>query len=119
MGEILIKRIYEAPESSDGYRVLIDRVWPRGISKEQAALDEWAKDLAPSTELRKWFGHEPARFEEFRTRYLKELAGRADHLDDLRARSRSEQVTILFGARDERHSNAVVLKELLSSPKAR
>ncbi len=108
-----IKRVYEPPADGDGYRVLIDRVWPRGVAKEHARLDEWARDLAPSTELRRWFGHVPERFDEFRRRYRRELAGSAEHVEELRRRARGGRVTIVYGARDERHNNAVVLAELL------
>lgn len=114
MGRVRIKRVYEPAEKSDGYRVLIDRVWPRGVSKDRAALDEWAKDLAPSASLRKWFGHDPSRFEEFRERYRKELDAQQDLLGELRSRARREPVTIVYGAHDEQHNNAVVLEELLS-----
>jgi uncharacterized protein YeaO (DUF488 family) len=109
------KRIYEDPSAEDGYRVLIDHIWPRGVTRERARLDSWAKDLAPSAELRKWFDHSPARFAEFRTRYRRELAAHADTLADLRRRARSGPVTILYAARDEEHNNAVVLVELLKS----
>jgi len=113
MPEVRVKRVYDPPARSDGYRVLVDRVWPRGISKEQAAVDEWAKELAPSTELRKWFGHDPARWREFRTRYRQELKGSAA-LEALRARAKKQRVTLVYSAKDERHNQAVVLKELLS-----
>lgn len=113
MGEIRIKRIYEPAEEADGYRVLIDRIWPRGISKQRASLDEWAKDLAPSAELRKWFSHEPSRFEEFRKRYRDELSAQNDRVRELRIRASSEPVTILYGAHDETHNNAVVLREVV------
>jgi uncharacterized protein YeaO (DUF488 family) len=105
------KRVYEPPAKNDGYRVLIDRVWPRGVSREQAALDEWARELAPSTELRKWFGHKPERFEEFRRRYREELSAHQQELDALRKRKGT--VTLVFGARDTEHNNAVVLAEVL------
>jgi uncharacterized protein YeaO (DUF488 family) len=85
---IQVKRIYDAPATSDGYRVLIDRLWPRGVTKDRAHLDEWARELAPSTELRRWFGHDPSQFEEFRRRYTKELAAHADKLSELRSRAR-------------------------------
>lgn len=110
---VAIKRVYDPPSSADGYRVLIDRVWPRGITKERAHVDEWARELAPSTELRRWFGHEPARFKEFRTRYRAELAEQPERLRELRRRARTEQVTIVYGARDREHNNAVVLAELV------
>lgn len=112
-GEIRVRRAYECPEKDDGHRVLIDHVWPRGISKEKAKLDEWAKELAPSGELRKWFDHDPERFEEFRRRYRAELEERGEKLEELRDRAKSGPVTIVFAARDEQHNNAVVLAELL------
>jgi uncharacterized protein YeaO (DUF488 family) len=105
------KRIYEEPARSDGYRVLVDRVWPRGLAKEKAKLDEWAKDLAPSSELRKWFGHDPERFDEFRQRYREELGEHAEQVEALRGRKGA--VTLLYGARDQLHNNAVVLAELI------
>jgi uncharacterized protein YeaO (DUF488 family) len=107
------KRVYEQAEASDGYRVLIDRLWPRGVSKERARIDEWARDLAPSGELRRWFGHDPDRFEEFRRRYRVELRGHEDKLADLRRRARGHRVTLVYGARDTQHNDAVVLVELL------
>ena len=105
------KRVYEPPAKNDGYRVLVDRVWPRGLSRERAALDEWARELAPSAELRKWFGHKPERFDEFRRRYREELRAHQDELDALRKRKGA--VTLLFGARDSEHNNAVVLAAVL------
>lgn len=110
---VRIKRIYDPPEPGDGYRVLIDHVWPRGVSKERARLDEWARDLAPSDELRKWFDHVPERFDEFHTRYVDELAGHADQIGELARRSRTAPVTILYAARDREHNNAVVLAEVV------
>jgi uncharacterized protein YeaO (DUF488 family) len=107
------KRIYEDPSTEDGYRVLIDHIWPRGVTRERARLDSWAKELAPSAELREWFGHSPTRFARFRTRYRRELEAHADILDELRRRAASGPVTILYAARDEEHNNAVVLVELL------
>lgn len=111
--DVRLKRAYDPPERSDGYRVLIDRIWPRGVSKEQAHLDEWARELAPSTELRRWFGHDPARFAEFRRRYLDELKGQPEKLRELRMRAREETLTLVYGARDTEHNDAVVLAELL------
>ena len=101
------------PRRSDGYRVLIDRLWPRGVSKEKARIDEWAKELAPSSELRRWFGHEPARFEEFRRRYLVELEAHDDRVRELRRRMRNGTLTLVYGAHDTEHNDAVVLAELL------
>src|SRR5437660_1767328 len=111
--DVRIKRIYHPPESGDGYRVLIDYVWPRGVSRERAKLDEWARDLAPSDELRKWFDHVPERFDRFRARYREELAGHADQVEALRARPSTGPLTIVYAARDREHNNAVVLEELL------
>ena len=111
--DVRCKRVYDEPDSGDGYRVLIDHIWPRGISRERARLDEWARDLAPSGELRKWFDHDPARFDEFRKRYRHELAHRSEHLEELRRRAGSGPLTILYAARDVQHNNAVVLAELL------
>ena len=111
--DIHAKRIYDPVDREDGYRVLIDHVWPRGVSHERARLDEWARDLAPSDELRKWFDHVPARFEKFRLRYRDELAAQSERLDELRKRSAKDRVTILYAARDREHNNAVVLTELL------
>jgi DNA-3-methyladenine glycosylase len=111
---VRIKRVYDEPSADDGYRVLVDRVWPRGLSKDEASFDEWAKDVAPSTELRRWFGHDPAKFDEFVERYRAELSG-SDKLAELRARCRQHPVvTLLYGAKDTEHNQAVVLRELLS-----
>lgn len=112
--KIRIKRVYLPAEVDDGYRVLVDRLWPRGIKKETARIDLWAKTLAPSSELRKWFDHIPERFEEFSKRYVAELKANPEAtviLDSLRAH---DQVTLLYGAKDEQHNNAVVLLHLLS-----
>jgi uncharacterized protein YeaO (DUF488 family) len=110
---IAIKRAYDPPEASDGVRVLVDRLWPRGVTKEAAKIDRWMKDLAPSGELRKWFGHDPARWEEFRRRYREELAGHADAVAELRKLARGGTVTLVYAARDVEHNDAVVLKEVL------
>lgn len=110
---VKIKRIYDPVAKSDGYRVLVDRVWPRGVSREDAQFEEWARDIAPSTELRRWFGHDPDRFEKFRRRYRDELKGHREQLQELRKRARKGTVTLLFAARDTEHNNAVVLAELL------
>jgi uncharacterized protein YeaO (DUF488 family) len=111
--DVRTKRVYAPPEPDDGYRVLIDRVWPRGVSRERAHLDEWARVLAPSDGLRKWFGHDPGRFQEFRRRYRSELRDHPDRIEELRERARRGPVTIVYGARDEKHNDAVVLAELL------
>jgi uncharacterized protein YeaO (DUF488 family) len=111
--DVRAKRIYDAAEPGDGYRVLIDHVWPRGVSHERADLDEWARELAPSGELRRWFDHVPERFEEFRSRYRGELKSQRERVEDLRRRARKGPVTIVYAARDREHNNAVVLAELV------
>jgi uncharacterized protein YeaO (DUF488 family) len=111
--DVRIKRVYDAADKDDGYRVLIDRMWPRGVSRERAHLDEWARELAPSVELRKWFGHRPERFQEFRKRYRGELRAHADRIGELRDRAEQERVTVVYAARDEQHNDAVVLAELV------
>src|SRR5262245_32816378 len=113
---VRIKRVYDPFAPSDGYRVLIDRLWPRGITKEQAHLDEWARELAPSSELRRWFGHDPARFEEFRRRYDAELAAHLEKLRELRSRAEAGTLTLVYAARDTEHNDAVVVAELLRRP---
>jgi uncharacterized protein YeaO (DUF488 family) len=110
---IRMKRVYEPATPSDGYRVLIDRLWPRGVSHERATLDEWDRELPPSTELRRWFGHEPSRFEEFRRRYIDELRSQRPRLSRLRRRARSGTLTLVYSARDTEHNDAVVLAEVL------
>lgn len=110
---IRIRRIYEAPGNQEGYRVLVDRVWPRGLSKEKVAFDSWEKDLAPSTELRKWFGHDPKRWEEFVRRYRRELESQVGRLRSLLETAGSRDLTLLYGARDKEHNQAVVLQGLL------
>ena len=107
------KRVYEPADPGDGYRVLIDRLWPRGVSRERARLDEWARELAPSDELRHWFDHVPERFDEFRARYRDELAAQGERVAELRRRGRERRLTIVYAARDPDHYNAVVLAELL------
>jgi uncharacterized protein YeaO (DUF488 family) len=107
---IAVKRVYETPAKSDGYRVLVDRLWPRGLKKEDAALNAWSKELAPSSTLRKWFGHDPARWEAFRHRYASELDAVAEFWRPLLAQAARHHVTLLYGAHDEEHNNAVALK---------
>ena len=111
--DVRIKRAYDAAERGDGYRVLIDHVWPRGVSRERAKLDEWARELAPSDELRKWFDHVPERFAKFRSRYRGELKGQRERVEDLRRRARKGPVTIIYAARDREHNNAVVLADVI------
>jgi uncharacterized protein YeaO (DUF488 family) len=110
---IAVKRVYDPPEASDGMRVLIDRLWPRGVAKDKLALDRWAKELAPSNELRRWYGHEPARFTEFRRSYLAELKAVHDHLAELRQAIRGRAVTLLTATRELSLSHAEVLREVL------
>jgi len=111
--DVRLKRVYDKPAASDGERILIDRLWPRGFTHARAHVDEWVKDLGPSTELRQWFGHEPARFEEFRRRYEAELNGKEAILADLRRRARTRRLTLVYAARDTEHNEAVVLAEVL------
>jgi uncharacterized protein YeaO (DUF488 family) len=112
--DVRAKRVYDPVEPGDGYRVLIDHVWPRGVSRERAQLDEWARELAPSDELRKWFDHVPERFGEFRSRYRGELAVHRERIEELRRRASVGPLTVLYAARDQQHNNAVVLVEVLS-----
>ena len=112
---VRLKRAYEKPARGDGTRILIDRLWPRGVRKADAALDHWAKDIAPSTALRKWFGHDPARWPEFRRRYAAEIRRHPDELAELRALARKGPVTLVYSAHDELHNDAVVLRELVLS----
>lgn len=110
---IQVKRAYDPPAPSDGSRVLVDRIWPRGIAKEDLKIDAWLKDVAPSTGLRKWFGHDPDKWDEFRQRYARELEERQDAIEQILAKARAGRVTLVFGARDVEHSNAAALKEYL------
>jgi uncharacterized protein YeaO (DUF488 family) len=114
LARIEIKRIYDPPSDQDGFRVLVDRIWPRGISKKDAAIDHWAKDMAPSTALRKWFDHDPAKWKEFRRRYQDELESRASELHHLLQDCGDRRMTLLFSAKDTEHNQAVVLKEVLA-----
>jgi uncharacterized protein YeaO (DUF488 family) len=114
---IKLKRVYENPSAEDGLRVLVDRLWPRGLTKERAAVDLWMKDVAPSTELRKWFGHDPAKWKQFQLRYRKELDEKKEALKDLKQKSKGHTVTLVYGARDEEHNEALVLKEILAGHK--
>lgn len=111
--DIKLKRAYAPPSARDGARILVDRLWPRGVRKSDAGIDRWIKDIAPSTALRKWFGHDPARWQEFRRRYAAEIHGHADALAELRAAARKGPVTLVFAARDELHNDAVVLRAVL------
>jgi uncharacterized protein YeaO (DUF488 family) len=111
--DVRIKRAYDPATAADGYRVLIDRLWPRGVSRERANLDAWEKELAPSTQLREWFRHQPGRFDEFRRRYVDELRSQRPALTALRRRARHGTVTLVYAASDEEHNDAVVLAEVL------
>lgn len=112
---IEIKRVYEEPDVADGLRILVDRLWPRGLSKGKAQVDIWLKDIAPSTELRKWFGHEPARWAAFQAKYRRELKSNADLVAVLKEKAAKGRVTLLYGAKDVIHNEAVVLQELLQA----
>lgn len=116
---IKLKRAYDEAAKNDGFRVLVDRLWPRGVSKDDADIDLWIKDLAPTDELRKWFGHDPDKWSEFHTRYTKELDALGDALEPLRdAVKKHGTVTLVFGAKDTEHNNAVTLKDYLESKSA-
>ena len=115
MKPINLKRVYDEKSDEDGYRVFVDLLWPRGVSKEDAHFDEWLKELAPSTELRKWFDHKPERFEEFRKLYKKELQDHKEDLDKLRDKAKSKKITLLFAAKNVEMNNAVVIKEVLQN----
>ena len=110
---VKIKRIYEEPDPADGRRILVDRLWPRGRSKEQARVDWWLKEIAPSDGLRRWFGHDPSRWQEFKVRYARELEAQRPLLDELRGLSAQKTITLLYAARDREHNNAVLLRELV------
>lgn len=120
MGKILVKRVYEPAAKSDGFRVLVDRLWPRGLSKESAHIDLWLRDIGPSTELRKWFNHDPARWAEFQRRYYAELKEKATLLATIKKHAKTKPVTLLYSAKDEQHNQAVVLRSfLLKRPSTR
>lgn len=120
-GGIRIRRAYDPPGGDDGYRVLVDRLWPRGVSRDRLAIEEWLPELAPSTELRRWFGHDPTRWDEFRDRYRAELADRRHDLEQLVERvGPATTLTLVFGAKDIEHNNAVALREVIEEiPRAR
>lgn len=115
MTDIRLKRAYEAPTRSDGLRILVDRIWPRGVKKEDAEIAEWMKDLAPSTELRKWFGHEPEKWPEFQKRYFSEIKSTdSEALQKLgQCLNENDRVTLVFAAKDTEHNNAVALKQYI------
>jgi uncharacterized protein YeaO (DUF488 family) len=112
---VAIKRVYEPVSPKDGYRILVDRLWPRGLSKDRAAVDLWLKDIAPSTELRRWFGHDPSKWDEFRRKYSAELATHAEDVAQIRKLAKRRRVTLVYGARDTERNDAVVLLGYLES----
>jgi uncharacterized protein YeaO (DUF488 family) len=116
--ELSIKRVYEAPAETDGTRILVDRLWPRGLSKERAQVDLWLREVAPSDELRHWFDHDPAKWDEFQTRYRDELRSAAAALQQIREHLQQGPVTLLYGAKDEVHNQAVVLQQYLQDSQA-
>jgi uncharacterized protein YeaO (DUF488 family) len=113
--KIRVKRVYDPPSREDGHRILVDRIWPRGLSKDQAKVDLWLKDIAPSAALRRWFSHDPDKWHEFERRYFRELAGLADHVDRLKDLAKSSRVTLLYAAKNTQYNNAVALKSFLES----
>lgn len=113
--KIRLKRAYEEPAEDDGVRILVERLWPRGLTKERAKIDLWLKDLAPSSELRKWYGHDPEKWSEFKKRYRAELVEKHQQVDELRQRASKEQVTFVYAAKDEERNSAIVLKEIVES----
>jgi uncharacterized protein YeaO (DUF488 family) len=112
---VKVKRIYDSPSPGDGKRILVDRLWPRGMKKEEAQIQEWLKDIAPSNELRKWYSHDPAKWAEFKERYRKELAGKTDALQRLKAEGKTRTITLLFSSKELDRNNAVALQEILGS----
>lgn len=114
---IQLKRAYEEPSRKDGRRILVERLWPRGLTKEKAAVDLWLKDVAPSAELRKWFGHDPARWKQFEQRYWRELRSQNEAVQLLRHEARRDKITLVYAARDEQHNGALALKEFLERRK--
>lgn len=112
--ELALKRVYEAPEKEDGYRILVDRIWPRGVKKETANLDLWLKEVAPTTELRKWFGHDAEKWEDFQKKYKKELKDHEEEIQKIKAPLKKGKVTLVYAAKDEAHNQAVVLKDFLT-----
>lgn len=115
MNEIKIKRVYETSDKNDSVRILIDRLWPRGLTKQKAKIDIWIKEIAPSSSLRKWFAHNPARWQEFKEKYQQELHSKKDLLREVRDKVRRQKITLIYAAKDTQHNNAVVLKEYLEN----
>lgn len=112
---VVIKRVYDPSTQEDGYRVLVDRLWPRGLSKEKAKIDLWLKDIAPSASLRRWFNHDPSKWREFKTRYFRELNQYVELTDQLKKKAESTRITLLYGAKDTIHNNASALQEYLQT----
>jgi uncharacterized protein YeaO (DUF488 family) len=112
---VRIKRVYDDPKRGDGARILVDRIWPRGLSKDKARVDRWLKEIAPSTRLRKWFGHDPEKWTEFKRKYFNELDAKEDLVRWIVEKSKEKRVTLLYGAKDEKNNNAVALKEYIES----
>jgi uncharacterized protein YeaO (DUF488 family) len=112
---IHIKRVYDQSAPADGKRILVDRLWPRGIKKNEARINEWSKDIAPSNELRKWFSHDPSKWPEFKKRYAKELKSKSVIVEKLKKEAKTNSITLLYAAKDEQHNNAIVLKEILET----
>lgn len=112
---VLVKRVYEKSAATDGVRVLVDRVWPRGLSKSGADIDIWLRDIAPTARLRQWFGHDPDKWPEFKRRYARELMRKTDLIEELLGRAKRKRITLLFSARERRFNNAVALKEFLEN----
>ncbi|HEV7223020.1 MAG TPA: DUF488 domain-containing protein [Pirellulales bacterium] len=116
---IQLKRVYDKPARKDGLRILVDRLWPRGLTKQRAAVELWLKEVAPSTELRKWFAHDPAKWKQFQVRYRMELREKKDVLEMLKEKAKDRTVTLVYGARDEQHNEALVLKSILEGRRMR
>jgi uncharacterized protein YeaO (DUF488 family) len=113
--EIKIKRVFDKPNDSDGYRILVDRLWPRGISKEKGKVDYWAKELSPSTELRKWYNHDPQKWLEFKSRYIAQIDGKTEFLKELQEYIKKGTVTFIYSSKEQKLNNATVLKEYIES----
>src|SRR5690606_31853712 len=113
MGKILTKRIYETATDNDGYRILVDRIWPRGVGKKEAHLDDWIKEVAPTDKLRKWFAHDPKKFDGFEEKYRNELKDKSEILEKIRNKATDKTVTLLYGAKDTEHNQAIVLQKVL------
>lgn len=116
---VKVKRVYEKPARDDGHRILVDRLWPRGLTKEKARVDSWLRDMAPSDNLRKWFGHDPDKWDEFKRRYFEELEAKGEGVKHIRRKAREGDVTLLYGSKEERLNNAVALREYLKKKRVK